>query len=272
MNKFAVSNGDIVEAMTRSSAAMAAANNTFEETVALATAALEITRNAATVGNGLKTLSMRIRGYDEETEEYSADVAELTGTIADLTKVASNNNRGVSLFELGDPETYRSTYDILSDIADIWDELTDKNRAKLLKALFGERQAQIGSAILSNFGQAEAAIKSMENSAGSAGKEMEKITNSLDYKLNALRETWVGVAQNLFQIDDLKIVVDGLTTLSKIIDGLTNGLGLFGTVGLATAIAGLIRFRTTVGRPKMTGFIMIVPTYALVVTRNEFTA
>ena len=61
-NKFAVSNGDIVEAMTRSSAAMAAANNTFEETVALATAAIEITRDAATVGNGLKTLSMRIRG------------------------------------------------------------------------------------------------------------------------------------------------------------------------------------------------------------------
>ena len=116
-NKFAVSNGDIVEAMTRSSAAMAAANNTFEETVALATAAIEITRDAATVGNGLKTLSMRIRGYDEETEEYSADVSELTGTIADLTKVASNNNRGISLFEADDPETYRSTYDILSDIA-----------------------------------------------------------------------------------------------------------------------------------------------------------
>lgn len=174
-NKFAVSNGDIVEAMTRSSAAMAAANNTFEETVALATAAIEITRDAATVGNGLKTLSMRIRGYDEETEEYSADVSELTGTIADLTKVASNNNRGISLFEADDPETYRSTYDILSDIADIWDELTDKNRANLLEALFGKRQAQIGAAILSNFDQARSAIVKMEESAGSAGREMDKI-------------------------------------------------------------------------------------------------
>lgn len=186
-NKFAVSNGDIVEAMTRSSAAMAAANNTFEETVALATAAIEITRDAATVGNGLKTLSMRIRGYDEETEEYSADVSELTGTIADLTKVASNNNRGISLFEADDPETYRSTYDILSDIADIWDELTDKNRANLLEALFGKRQAQIGAAILSNFDQARSAIVKMEESAGSAGREMDKITQSLDY-INSLTD------------------------------------------------------------------------------------
>ena len=167
-NKFAVSNGDIVEAMTRSSSAMAAANNTFEETVALATAAIEITRDASTVGNGLKTLSMRIRGYDEETEEYSEDVAALTGTIADLTKVASNNNRGISLFEPGDPETYRSTYDILSDIADIWDEMTDKNQANLLEALFGKRQAQIGAAILSNFDQARSAIEKMADSAGSA--------------------------------------------------------------------------------------------------------
>lgn len=242
-NKFAVSNGDIVEVMTRSSAAMAAANNTFEETVALATAAIEITRDAATVGNGLKTLSMRIRGYDEEMEEYSADVAELTGTIADLTKVASNNNRGISLFEADDPETYRSTYDILSDIADIWDELTDKNRANLLEALFGKRQAQIGAAILSNFDQARSAIVKMEESAGSAGREMDKITQSLDYKLNALKETWVGVAQNLFQTDDMKLVVDALNLVSNGIDQLTEKLGLFGTIGLVGAIALIYKFR-----------------------------
>ena len=49
-NAFAVSNSDIVEALQRSSSAMAAANNTFDETVALATAAIEITRDASSVG------------------------------------------------------------------------------------------------------------------------------------------------------------------------------------------------------------------------------
>lgn len=242
-NKFAVSNKDIVEVMTRSSSAMKAANNTFEETVALATAAVEITRDSASVGNALKTVSMRIRGYDEELEEYSADVAMLTGDIADLTKVASNNNRGVSLFEAGDPDTYRSTYDILQDIAEIWDELTDKNQAQLLEALFGKRQGQIGAAILSNFEQAQKAIETMENSAGSADREMEKITNSLEYKLNTLKQTWVGVAQNLFQTDDMKIVVDGLTTISGAIDQLTQHLGLFGSVGLITAISLIFKFK-----------------------------
>ena len=243
-NKFAVSNGDVVEALTRSSSAMAAANNTFDETVALATAAIEITRDAASVGNGLKTLSMRIRGYDEETEEYSEGVAELTGAIADLTKTAKTPG-GISLFEKDDPETYRSTYDILADIADIWDDLTDKNRANLLEVLFGKRQAQIGSAILSNFDQARDAIAKMEESAGSADREMSKIMDSLEYKLNALEQTWVGVAQNLFQTDDMKSVIEVLQIISNVVDTLTEHLGLFGSVGLVVAIAGLVKFRST---------------------------
>lgn len=244
-NAFAVSNADVVEALTRSSAAMAVANNTFDETVALATAAIEITRDASSVGNALKTISMRIRGYDEETEEYVGGVQELTGAIADLTKTASNPT-GVSLFEEGDPDTYRSTYDILADIADIWDELTDKNRANLLETLFGKQRAQVGAAMLSNFDQAKAAIDTMMDSAGSAEAEMENIYQSLEYKLNALQQTWVGVAQNLLGTDDMKLVVEVLTVLSEAVDKVTESLGLFGTVGLIVVIAQLVKFRSTI--------------------------
>lgn len=55
MNTQAVSNEDIVEFLTRSSSAMAEANNTLEETIAIGTAATEITRDAASVGTALKT-------------------------------------------------------------------------------------------------------------------------------------------------------------------------------------------------------------------------
>ena len=49
-NTQAVSNEDIVEFLTRSSSAMAEANNILEETIAIGTAATEITRDAASVG------------------------------------------------------------------------------------------------------------------------------------------------------------------------------------------------------------------------------
>ena len=61
-NNFAVSNLDISEILTRSSSAMMEANNSLADTIALGTAATEITRDAASVGNALKTISMRIRG------------------------------------------------------------------------------------------------------------------------------------------------------------------------------------------------------------------
>lgn len=55
LNSQAVSNKDIIEFLTRSSSAMKEANNTLEETIALGTAATEITRDASSVGNALKT-------------------------------------------------------------------------------------------------------------------------------------------------------------------------------------------------------------------------
>ena len=61
-NTQALNNADIVEFLTKSSSAMAVANNSLEETIALGTAATEITRDASAVGNMLKTVSMRIRG------------------------------------------------------------------------------------------------------------------------------------------------------------------------------------------------------------------
>lgn len=267
-NHFAVSNADIVEALTRSSSAMAAANSTFEQTVALATAATEITRDASQVGNALKTISMRIRGYDEETETFSDDLKTITGDIADLTKVASNNKQGISLFEADDPNTYRAPYEILKDIADIWDEISDKNQAKLLEKLFGKQRAQVGAAIISNFKQAEKAMDAMAGSAGSASKELARAQDSIVFKLNALKETWVGVAQNLYDTRTIKNVIDLLTGMSGVIQTITKSLGTLGTV--SAGVLG-VQFIRSVGRPKMTGF-HDVPTYALVVTRNELAA
>ena len=129
-NTAATSNDEIVDMLTRSSAAMSAANNTLEETIALETAAVEITRSAETTGTAFKTLSMRLRGYDEETESYTNDVEQLSGDIADLTKTASTPG-GISLFTDDTKQTYKSTYELLKEISEIYDQLSDKNQADI---------------------------------------------------------------------------------------------------------------------------------------------
>ena len=71
---------------------------------------------------------MRIRGYDEETNEFIGGIEVLSGEIADLTKTASQPG-GISLFKDEAKTEFKSTYELLKDISAIYDELTDKQQA-----------------------------------------------------------------------------------------------------------------------------------------------
>ena len=87
-------------------------------------------------------------------------------------------------------------------------------------------------------------MNSMAHSAGNAEAEMSIIMDSIDYKLNKLHETGTGISQNLFQREDMKSVIDAVTSLANGIDFLTGKLGLFGTIVtgfVSTRIVSVIR-------------------------------
>lgn len=90
-------------------------------------------------------------------------------------------------------------------------------------------------------------MDNMANSTGSAEAEMSVIMDSIDYKANKLKETGTGIAQNLFQRDDMKAVIDVLTKFAETLDFVTEKAGLFGTIGLGTGIFTGIK---NVGREK----------------------
>ena len=183
---------------------------------------------------------MRIRGYDEETEEFIGGVEQLNGEIASLTKTA-NSVGGISLFSDKEKTEFKSTTELLREISKIYDELSDKQQAQLLEKLGGKRQGQILASIIGNFDAVEKSLNTMTNSAGNAMAEMNIIEESLEYKLNALKETGTGIFQNLFQTSDMKVILDILTGLLSIIDNLTNGLGLFGTTLVAIPLVAFIK-------------------------------
>lgn len=183
---------------------------------------------------------MRIRGYDEETEEFIGGVEQLNGEIASLTKTADSVG-GISLFSDKEKTEFKSTTELLREISKIYDELSDKQQAQLLEKLGGKRQGQILAAIIGNFDAVEKSLNTMTNSAGNAMAEMNIIEESLEYKLNALKETGTGIFQNLFQTSDMKVVLDVLTGLLSVIDNLTNGLGLFGTTLVAIPLVAFIK-------------------------------
>lgn len=76
----------------------------------------------------------------------------------------------------------------------------------------------------------------MDESAGSSDKEMETIEQSLEYRINALKETWVGTIQQMVDRGDLGTIVDGLTKLSEGIGFVIDKLGILGSIGLGAEI------------------------------------
>lgn len=104
--------------------------------------------------------------------------------------------------------------------------------------------------MLNNLDTITESINKMETDTDSASRELEIALDSIEVKWGQLKETGVGVSQNLFKRDDMKSVIDGLTSLMEVIDALTSKLGLFGTIGFG---AGLFAGWKNVGSPKMYG-------------------
>lgn len=109
----------------------------------------------------------------------------------------------------------------------------------MLEKLGGKRGGQVVAAILNNFETVEKSLDTMMNSAGNAEKEMDVIRQSIEYKINAMKQTTVGIWQNLFQREDIGMLVDAFTSVLNVIDKVTEKLGLFGSVGVAGAVAGI---------------------------------
>lgn len=232
-NRFAISQEDITKIMERSSAAMREAGNSLEEVIALGTSAQEIVQHAEKVGTALKTVSMRIRGVSEEGEDLTYLVPKLEEQFKEV---------GLTLKK--DADTFKSTYEIISDLAGKWEELTDLQRADLLESVAGKHQGQIVAAMITNFEAAKDALETAKNAAGSATAEWERATESISYKTNRLTQTMTLFWQKLIDRDFIKMFIDTLNILFRILDTLVNNplsgaIISIGTLTTAFGLAGL---------------------------------
>ena len=236
-NNFAETNNDIVEGMKRSAAALAAVGTSYKDSFALFTGIQEILQNSEVAGRSLRSISLRIRGYSEDSEdgflETDESLKNITGDLIDLTKTAEHT-QGVSIFKEGSTTEFKSLVEYFGEISDIWDEMSEKQQNDYLQTAFGKTQAQSGAALIQNFDAVRESLDKMEQSAGSSDREMETIRQSLEFKLNALKETWVGTAQTIVDRGDLGTAIDGLTKLSEAIGWVIDKFGVLGT----TAIVG----------------------------------
>ncbi len=196
---------------------MSEAGNTIDESIGLITAANSVVQNPESVGTAMKTLSLRIRGAKVELEDAGEDVDGMANSVSELQKKLLALTGGKVDIML-DENTFKNTTEILREMSQVWDDMTDVNRAAALELLGGKRQANVLAAVIKNFDLVEEAIQTSADSAGSAMAENEKYMDSIqghiDQFTNAVQTMWM----NFINADATKFLVDVGTRLVSVVD------------------------------------------------------
>lgn len=251
-NNFAISSAGVGEALQRSGAALASANNTMEQSIALATTMNRVVQNPEIVGTTLKTVSMYLRSTKADLEaagESTEGMAETTSKLRDSLKALSHGK--VDIFDEVTKQ-YKSTTDIIIEMGKAWDSMSDKEQAAALELMGGKRNANALSSLIENYQEIEKVINTVSRASGSAESENQKYLSSINGRLTELDSSFQVLSQDVLSSDLIKGSVSFLTSIVKLLDQIVN---LTGAIPLGLGIGAFV---TQLGEPKMTGF-MIVP-------------
>ena len=226
-NNFAISSGGIGEALQRSASSLAAANNTLDQSIALITAANTVVQDPDAVGTAFKTIAMRIRAAKTELEEAGLETDGMANSTAELRKEIMDLS-GVDI--MLDENTFKSTYEILDELSEKWDELEDTDRANITELLAGKRQGNVFDSVMSNFDIARDVLATSEDSNGSAMAEHEKWLESLEAKTKQFQAAWEELSQTILDDDFLGQMIDLGTDFLNVLTWIIDNFGMLGTV------------------------------------------
>lgn len=216
-NNFAITSAGIGTALQKSASALFSAGNTIDESIALITAANSVVQNPEIVGTALKTLSLRIRGAKVELQDAGLETDNMATSVSKLqAKILALTHGKVNIMQ--DADTFKSTTQILREMASVWEEMTDIEQASALELLGGKRQANILSSILTNFDTVEQVISTSMGAEGSAMAENEKYLDSIKGKTDILKNSMQEMWNNTIDSEVVKSFMDLLNVLVKLID------------------------------------------------------
>lgn len=262
-NNYSISTDGLATALKDSASALVTANNDLNEAVSLTTAGNAITQDPSKVGAGLRTISLRLVGTEEAKQELSdlgeetdgmiTTVSKLRDTIMDATKAASSDGKGFDILDSNG--NYKSTYEIMQGLADLYDNIVKKDKELgtnnlnlLLETIAGKNRANIAASILQNGDMLRSVYEDAQNSEGSAEKELNSYLDSIDGKMaqleNRAQEFW-------FKVIDSETIKNGIDLLSTLLKGATDFVDTVGLLPtILTGVAAAFSFKN-VGRDKM---------------------
>lgn len=256
-NNYAISSAGVGSALQRSASALHTAGNTLDQSIGMIVAANDVAQDPESVGNALKVLSLRIRGAKTDLEqmgESTDDVAVSTSKLREQIKALTNVDGKGGFDILTKSGDFKSTYEIMEGIANVWKEMNDVDKASLLEQVAGKNRANVVSGMLDNWKDAQDAAKTAAESAGSATKENETYLDSINGKISQFTAAFEKLSKDVLDSDLIKFFIELATHIANLADEavkLVDNIGLIptaiGGIGAALGVS-LIKNKGTSGK------------------------
>ena len=244
-NDYAISADELGEGLGNAASALTAAGNSFEESLAILTAAQTVTQNASKSSTAVRTITARLRQSTTDLEDLGEELDPSYSTKSsyrDKLKAIT----GVDILE-EDQQTYKSTFQILKELAAVWNDLADIDQASVVGMVAGVRQTNVFGSLMSQWSEAEKVMVTAANAAGTMDKAYGIYIDSIEGRINTLTASFQKLSTNLVDDDVIKISVSAVNALVGAFDSLIEKVGL---LGVSAGIGGIVALTKSVGALK----------------------
>lgn len=199
----------------QSTANMARVNGVgFEELLGMVGSVSEATRRSASVvGNSFKTIFSRLTNV--AAGKMTDDQGE---ALNDVEQVLNGLN-----IKLRDTTgQFRNMYDVISDVADNWQNYTNVEQAWIATSVAGTRQRETFLALMENWDRSLELSAAAMNSEGMAMEKMDIYLQSIQAHINALKAAFENLVYSEGFVNLINFVLESITKLINLIDVLAN--------------------------------------------------
>ena len=237
---------EISTAMTKVASLANSANMEFEKTSAFLAQIIETTRESAeTAGTALKTVVAR---FSEVKDLYNK--GELLGTDEEGEEIHVNRvskalaTAGINLNEYFTGNKRLS--DIFMELSSKWDKLDEVQQRYIATMAAGSRQQSRFIAMMQNYKRTVELVDIAENAAGASTEQFNKTLDSMESKLEKLKNSWTTFTTSItdaglikFFVDFGRVIIDVVNNITKLLGplkGLGSSLALFGGLKLGKKV------------------------------------
>ena len=238
----AADTAEIGTAMSKTASIASSANMEFEVTAALLSQIIETTREAPeTAGTAMKTIIARFTEVKDLFDQGLLEGTDSEGQEISINKIdTALQTVGISLkdFLTG----ARGLDDILLELASKWDGLDLATQRYIATTAAGSRQQSRFLAMMGDYDRTMQLVDAAYNSTGASQEQFEKTLDSLESKLNQLKNAWdlftMGIANN-------QLIKGAIDLLTDFINGINNLADSLGPVGgaITRVIAAFLGFQ-----------------------------